>query len=382
MIQLFILRFVWSMSMRHHSHGRSGFTLIELLVVIAIIAILIALMVPAVQKVREAAARAQCTNNLKQLGLAVQSYHDANKHLPPGMARHDEGDDGGPYSATFWSYFILPYIDQAPLYASAPFVQNPDWSTGNYLLAVQAQLPVLRCPATSDLLTYTTTYLNGETIPNRFAISYAANCTGSIGNPYANTTNFPPSQNLPNGNQGSGECMLHEDDGNWTPSGAFNGWGQYTNNDYPYRREGAFYQNSMVSLVQVTDGTSNTVAIGERFRALTNPALYPENDYSSSEPITEYGTWAMGTNQAENHMEGALGSIGIPFNYNYASAQGTSFQRFPASNTAGCYSSKHAGVVGFVFLDGSVHFLSAGTSDYVRMSLGTIRGGETVSFDQ
>src|SRR5271167_643870 len=117
---------------------RPGFTLIELLVVIAIIAVLIGLLVPAVQKVREAAARIQCSNNLKQIGLAMQSYHDAVKCLPPGMARHDEGDDGGPYPATYWSYFILPYIDQIPLYESAPFVQDPDWTQGNYLLAAEA----------------------------------------------------------------------------------------------------------------------------------------------------------------------------------------------------------------------------------------------------
>src|SRR6478672_9331460 len=107
---------------------RSGFTLIELLVVIAIIAILIALLVPAVQKVRDAAARTQCINNLKQIGLAFQSYHDTNKVLPPALARFDHMDDGGPYNATFWSYFILPYIDQAPLYASIPFLQQPDWT--------------------------------------------------------------------------------------------------------------------------------------------------------------------------------------------------------------------------------------------------------------
>src|SRR5215510_517548 len=98
------------------SRQRRGFTLIELLVVIAIIAVLIALLVPAVQKVRDAAARTQCTNNLKQIGLAMLSYHDVYKALPPALARYDHMDDGGPYNATFWSYFLLPYLEQADLF--------------------------------------------------------------------------------------------------------------------------------------------------------------------------------------------------------------------------------------------------------------------------
>lgn len=90
---------------------RSAFTLIELLVVIAIIAILIALLVPAVQKVREAAARTQCTNNLKQLGVALHAYHDVQKSFPPG--RWGTGGD-----SNTWAVRILPYIEQGPLFAS------------------------------------------------------------------------------------------------------------------------------------------------------------------------------------------------------------------------------------------------------------------------
>src|SRR5207302_1290953 len=95
-----------------------GFTLIELLVVIAIIAILIALLVPAVQKVREASARIQCGNNLKQMGLAIHGYHDVNKYIPPACLSEAIQDDNTSYKAIYWSGLILPYIDQNPLYVS------------------------------------------------------------------------------------------------------------------------------------------------------------------------------------------------------------------------------------------------------------------------
>src|SRR6185312_13535046 len=94
---------------------RGGFTLIELLVVIAIIAILIALLVPAVQKVREAAARTQCVNNLKQIGLATHGYHDANKKMPSNRTPNTYGYD---INGSSWSWLsrILPYVEQGPLY--------------------------------------------------------------------------------------------------------------------------------------------------------------------------------------------------------------------------------------------------------------------------
>src|SRR5436309_2917239 len=107
---------------------RSGFTLIELLVVIAIIGILIAFLVPAVQKVREAAARTQCVNNLKQIGLGLQNYHSAMKMFPPAYTRTSDQQSGTSYGVNYpdpnwnglpgwgWGTLILPYLDQGPLY--------------------------------------------------------------------------------------------------------------------------------------------------------------------------------------------------------------------------------------------------------------------------
>src|SRR6266480_3079692 len=128
---------------------RAGFTLIELLVVIAIIAILIGLLVPAVQKVREAAARSQCSNNLKQLGLAMHTYHDTFKKFP----RNYQQVGVNAWEALSANYFILPYIEQAPLYnngqnilKSTTLTTAQKWSQ-IYNGLMNTKLSVFACPS-------------------------------------------------------------------------------------------------------------------------------------------------------------------------------------------------------------------------------------------
>ncbi len=140
--------------MKPRSLRRSaGFTLIELLVVIAIIAILVALLLPAVQQAREAARRSSCKNNLKQLGLAVHNYHDTYRVLPPGYVTQENSVDAGgngPRSGWAWNAYILPFMEQGPLYdilQPGRTLASDAAATGASATAMKQPLESFRCPS-------------------------------------------------------------------------------------------------------------------------------------------------------------------------------------------------------------------------------------------
>jgi prepilin-type N-terminal cleavage/methylation domain-containing protein/prepilin-type processing-associated H-X9-DG protein len=341
--------------MRIRRTRTGGFTLIELLVVIAIIATLIGLLVPAVQKVREAASRMQCQNNLKQLGLALHSYHDVNRTLPPSCWRQGIRDPANypnlPYnpSAYHWSYLLLPYIEQGNLQRTIPLVQNPNWLAGPYLASLQTALPLMRCPSTTDLEFYDDTYSThnfGGTVPHRYAVSYGVVISGSIGNPSTSR---------------HGEQESYLDDGSpGNPVGPL-GYPQLVAS----RFDGPFNQNTLYSFRNISDGLSNTAAIGERYR--TDP-----NNVTGG-----WGFWAVGDPTAEDRHCHFSGTTGIPFNVLVTPTNNNNNRKI---NYAG-FRSRHDGGVNFVFLDGSVHFLTDSTSDAVRLAIGTRAGGEVFSLE-
>jgi len=332
---------------------RRGFTLIELLVVIAIIAILIALLVPAVQKVREAAARTQCANNLKQQGIALHSYHDANKVLPP--AKINSGS-AGPYNANTSYYpskpfvynhtgfvLILPYLEQAPLYSKYDFNYpscDSNWTGGTLAngginagnaAVVGTYLPVYHCPSDKVPTTENETG-TGTNHPYARANACRSNYLFSCGK----TDDYTPTYRV-----GS------------TSSGAFG-------------------TNGAAKFAQIGDGTSNTIAIGESRQ---------DHTYRSYGPY-----WGSGTHTAVQGYVGEVWSFTLPpdgFNVNFPWGRVVDGQ----TGTAGLlqyawgFGSWHPQGANFLFCDGTVRFINDSISFPKFQALNCANDGLVVSLD-
>src|SRR5579875_1337751 len=193
---------------------RTAFTLIELLVVLAILGILLSLLLPAVQKVRESAARSQCQNNLKQLGLALHNYHDVHQGFPPGYAAAMPYIDGATDTAPGWGWgaFLLPYLEQNNLYAQLNLVQPVEGSP-----AIQTMLKVYLCP--SD-----------PTPTVAFAVSDGFGATRALAAPCSYAA-----------------CCGNDESEVTDPTGL-----------------GVFYRNSRIRLTDISDGTSQTLLVGDK----------------------------------------------------------------------------------------------------------------------
>jgi prepilin-type processing-associated H-X9-DG protein/prepilin-type N-terminal cleavage/methylation domain-containing protein len=297
---------------------RRAFTLIELLVVISIIGVLLALLLPAVQMAREAARRTQCTNNLKQIGLALHNYEATHHAFPPGYISNFDasGMDTGP--GWGWAAMLLPQMEQKPLFDAVNFnlaIEDPSNLT--------ARLPLINvylCP--SDTVK-----------PFWWAM--------------VRTTTGIPTQRI---------CEV-------APA---NYVGVYGTSDPGIDGDGIFFRDGKVGLRDITDGTAQTLAVGERSHSLgeatwvgsiTNAVLFPVDNDGVGYPRAESGP-----GMVLGHAGGRLGP-GDP------------------NGEVNQFYSRHPGGVNFLFADGHVSFLKTTMTNTTFRALATRAGGEAISGD-
>ena len=337
--------------------GQRAFTLIELLVVIAIIAILIGLLLPAVQKVREAAARMSCQNNLKQMGLALHNFADrSNGRLPAalihsgrttttqvaaGTVRPYEGPEvsykGQPFVVYNHTGFValLPYIEQDNLFKQYNYAYVSSSSTGN-----APQNPVGPDPSPTN---------PNRLVAQTFVKVYS--CPSDT-NPPPQVTSVPRTTNF------------YERDGTRRSNYLFS-TGAYTDYDADWANtgqhaRGAFGNNGAASITNMIDGTSNTVAIGESTQIHTSSSYGPY--------------WGAGTHTA---VHGRGYYVDFTPNYPYGACSGNANRK---CTYAWGFSSLHGGgVTNFVFCDGSVKGLRDGLDYLVFRALQTPEGGEVIN---
>jgi prepilin-type N-terminal cleavage/methylation domain-containing protein/prepilin-type processing-associated H-X9-DG protein len=361
---------------------RRGFTLIELLVVIAIIAVLIALLLPAVQSAREAARRAQCTNNLKQIGLAIHNYISANETLPPSGSRHDYGRDGWPLNPVNPNYKrqnpwsmkarLLPFFEQTTAFNACNFDNDPQWSNGG----------------SYDLSGWEPSNLTSRAISIASFLCPSDSKPGNL-NDYHNGPSASRQSNYPN-NIGSNRRF-----NGWVPDGPayFPGWDTQIRNP--------------VTIAVISDGTNNTAVFSEWVKG---DGMDPSNAkdglgmvYSTSGVNTETN---MGNPNGEymNAQQCQLRGLKRDFSWKgerwttQDPARGGTYSHTQLPNRRSCWygtggggndsfehmiaaGSNHPGGLNVLFMDGSVRFIKSSINYNAWHAMGSKDGGEVISSD-
>lgn len=331
------------------SRQRRAFTLIELLVVIAIIAVLVALLLPAVQQAREAARRTQCKGNLKQIGLALQNYHEVARTFPYGWMA-----DFNNLNSNTWGLMILPQIDQAPLFNNfnfsvpavdqAPLLGFPPAAVNQNLAVIATKLPIHLCPSN----------------PGGGQIYQGLIPAGSV------SAGLPPmdiTYTIAPGDYASMSAVYRN-----YASIAFASFANGTNGDM----RGTMYFESKVRFADIGDGASNTILSFERTGGAT---IYQKAIANTVPPYdilgkANGGGWA-DIAGGENWIKGSLYDGTQPQQGGPCAINCTNL------NGEGLYSF-HTGGAHVVLADGSVRFISQNISQFVLGSLITRNHGETI----
>ncbi|HWG46105.1 MAG TPA: DUF1559 domain-containing protein [Gemmataceae bacterium] len=356
---------------------RRGFTLIELLVVIAIIAVLLALLLPAVQKVREAASRMKCQNNLKQFGLALHGFHDANGYLPAGMVTEQNIQDS--YHTGFT--YLLPYLEQDNIHRLYHY--DKSWYDADNYTAVEQQAAIFFCPSNRasgniDLTPFIQQW-NAPMPPYVGASDYVL-CKGARAQIDVTPANIPL----------AARGLFNISQADWSVSNS----GQMQWAATPQFR---------VRLTDVTDGLSSTFALGE---AAGGTSYYVVADINNlNQPATEpfingpavmdqaWGVASLGDTQHPWYagIFGVTAQWGLspdpmdePMNRRpgMPSIIGLSSNRQDHElfqDRISGFRSMHGGGCNFLYTDGSVHFIPQAIEPAVYRALSTYAGGEVIS---
>jgi prepilin-type N-terminal cleavage/methylation domain-containing protein len=329
------------------SKTRRGFTLVELLVVIAIIGVLVGLLLPAIQAAREAARRSQCLNNLKQLGIAILLHENVKKEFPAGVHIFDKNAGGGHGPASFgWGGLSLPYIEQVGLgqqyeaIVAAGGKGFPDYNwqtTGNAGELSKTALPVFMCP--SDVMAPINNYYNGGKDP--FGKSNYVGLAGAYGAEDAKGTNPMRWINF----EDLEDTTYFNDAMRRIMGGTI----------------GVLIANDNTEIRQISDGTSNTLMVGERNGMA-------EQDPADGPPAA-YWTGAIRARWVNSTLSNIRNSGEFLIN-------GTNSNGKP---NKWCVSSLHQGGAQFTRADGSALFISEDVDGELWQALGTRAGEETLS---